>query len=53
MRIYRRSVLKKNPQFSVPVSIQATSARPDMVVIRGLQIAMMVLTVPYNSGEMH
>ena len=39
------------PQATVPVSILATSVRPDMVVIRGLEITLIEFTVPYNSRE--
>ena len=39
------------PQATVPVSILATSARPDMVLIRGLEITLIELIVPYDSRE--
>jgi len=39
------------PQATVPVSILVTSARPDMVLIRGLEIILIELTVPYDSRE--
>ena len=39
------------PQATVPVSTLVTSARPDMVLIRGLEIILIELTVPYDSRE--
>ena len=39
------------PQATVPISILVTSARPDMVLIRGLEITLIELTVPYDSRE--
>ena len=39
------------PQATVPVSILATSDRPDMVLIRGLENTLIELTVPYDLRE--
>ena len=39
------------PQATVPISILVTSARPDMVLIRGLEITLIELTVPFDSRE--
>ena len=42
----------ENPPSTVPVSILATtSARPDMVLIRSMEITLIELTVPYDSRE--
>jgi len=35
----------------VPVSILATSARPDMILIRSMEITLIELPVPYDSRE--
>ena len=39
------------PSSTVLVSILATSARPDMVLIRNMVITLIELTVPYDSRE--
>ena len=41
----------ENPSSTVPVSILATSPRPDMVLIRNMVITLIELTVPYDSRE--
>ena len=41
----------ENPTSTVPVSILATSARPDMVLIRSMEITLIELTVPFESRE--
>ena len=41
----------ENPSSTVPVSILATSARPDMVLIRNMVITLIELIVPYDSRE--
>ena len=41
----------ENPSSTVPVSILATSVRPDMVLIRNMVITLIELTVPYDSRE--
>ena len=43
--------VSENPTSTVPVSILATSARPDMVLIRSMEITLIELTVPYDSRE--
>ena len=43
--------VSENPSSTVPVSILATSARPDMVLIRNMVITLLELTVPYDSIE--
>ena len=40
-----------NPPATVPQNIVATSARPDMVIIREKKVLLVELTVPYNSPE--
>jgi len=42
---------KRASEATVPVSILVTSVRPDMVLIRGLEIILIQLTVPYDSRE--
>ena len=41
----------KTPQSTVLISILATSVRPDMALIRGKEITLIDLTVPYDSRK--
>ena len=41
----------ETPQSTVPISILATSARADMVLIRGKEITLIELTVLYDSRK--
>ena len=50
--LYQDNVpLKTYPPSTVPVSILATSARPDMVLMRSTEIFLLEFTVPYDSRE--
>jgi len=43
-------MVSEAPQATVPDSILVTSARPDILLIRGLEIILIELTVPYDSS---
>lgn len=40
-----------NPPSTIPDDIYTTSARPDIVLVRGKVVVLMELTIPYNSPE--